>query len=309
MTEQNEIQNDIRKVKALTEDMLEYQSIDVRQAYGRVNGRIRKNPGSYFLMPMISRIAVVLLLPLLISSLVFSYLYVEQRKSLTQVALNQVQSAPGTVTRLVLSDQSVVWLNSGSTLSYPSVFTGKEREVKLVGEGFFEVESDHEHPFYVTTTDGIKVMAYGTRFNVNAYDKEPMVEAVLEKGHIDVIRVDKRVRLEPGKQVAFDRASGTFTLSDINLDEKIGWKDGRLVFRNTPLDVVLERLSKRYNVDIVLHKKGNGAYNYRATFTTETIGQILDYLKLTAPIEWSVQKLKQQDDTSFARERIDVYLR
>lgn len=309
MTEQNEILKDIKKVKALTEDMLEYQSIDVHQAYERVNGRIRKEPGRYFLMRMISRIAVVLLLPLFISTLVLSYLYMEQRKGLTQVVQNQVCSAPGTVTRLVLPDQSVVWLNSGSTLSYPSAFIGKEREVKLAGEGFFEVESDHEHPFYVTTPDGVKVMAYGTKFNVNAYEGEPMVEAVLEKGHIDVISADKHVRLEPGKQAAFDRASGTFTLSAINLDEKIGWKDGRLVFRNTPLDVVLERLSRRYNVDIVLHKKGNREYNYRATFTTETIGQILDYLKLTAPIEWSVVKLKQQEDTSFARERIDVYLR
>lgn len=93
----------------------------------------------------------------------------------------------------------------------------------------------------------------------------------------------------------------------MNLEEKTGWKDGRLVFRNTPLDVVLKKLSKRYNVDIVLHKTSNKEYKYRAAFTTETVEQILNYLKLTAPIEWTVKGLEQNNDATFARERIDVY--
>lgn len=123
------------------------------------------------------------------------------------------------------------------------------------------------------------MVAYGTKFNVNAYADEPFIEAVLEKGKIDVIRNDERIRLEPNKQAVLDKESGTFSVSAANLEEKMDWKGGRIVFRNTSLDKVLKRLEKRYNVEIVLHKSGNAEYKYRATFTTETLEQILDYLK------------------------------
>lgn len=299
----------VEQIKALTEDILEYQSVDVEKAYTQLSRRMHKKQAHHIFMHTLSRVAVILLLPLLISSVLFSYLYVKQKEQIEQVAYTQVSSAPGTITRLVLPDKSVAWLNSGSTLSYPAVFSKKAREVKLSGEGYFEVESNPEHPFYVNTDDGIKVMAYGTKFNVNAYDDEPYIEAVLEKGKIDFISPEKTVRLEPERQAVFDKNTREITVSHISLDEKTGWKDGRLVFRNTPLDVVLKKLSKRYNVDIILHKNGNKEYSYRATFTTETVGQILNYLKLTAPIEWSVKRPEQNDDASFARQRIEVYLK
>lgn len=307
MADKSDITN-LEKVKELTEDILEYQSINVQDAYSRVYQRIQSKSHKYRFMQAVSRIAVILLLPLLISSLVFSYLYLEQKEQLSTVAYHQVSSAPGTVAQLELPDHSRVWLNAGSTLSYPSHFTGKDREVLLSGEGYFEVQSDLEHPFYVTTQSGIRVMAHGTKFNVNAYEDEPVVEAVLEKGKIDVIGLNKTIRLKPNEQVSFDKKAAKFVVIPINLDEKTAWKEGRLIFRNTPLDVVVKKLSRRYNVDIVLHKNSDKEYKYRATFTTETVEQILNYLKLTAPIEWSIKDLRQNEDTSFARERIDVYL-
>lgn len=308
MTDKNDIINQIKRIRALSEDIEDYRSIDTDRAYGRVDRRIRKQVRQIY-WQYASRIAAVLLLPLLISTITVSYLYIEQKNELAKIAYNEVVSAPGTVTRLELPDHSIVWLNAESRLSYPTAFNGKEREVKLSGEGYFEVQSDREYPFYVSTDGGLKVMAYGTKFNVNAYHDEPVIEAVLERGKIDVISENKRIQLEPNKQATFDKETGEFTVSTINMDEKTGWKEGRLVFRNAPLEVVLQRLSRRYNVDIVLHKKGNKAYNYRATFTTETIEQILNYLKISAPIEWSIRKAEQNEDASFPKECIDVYLR
>lgn len=304
-----ENKNTIEEIKALTEDILEYQSVDVDKAYSRLNRQMHRKQGRSVFMQTFSRIAAILLLPLLISSVMFSYLYMKQKEQIEQIGYTQVSSAPGTITRLVLPDQSVAWLNSGSTLSYPAVFSDEAREVKLSGEGYFEVESDLEHPFYVITKEGLKIMAYGTKFNVNAYADETFVETVLEQGKIDVINQNERVQLEPNKLAVYDINTGQFTVSQTNLDEKIGWKDGKLIFRNTPLDEVLKRLSKRYNIDIVLHQKSKKEYKYRATFTTETIEQILNYLKLTAPIEWSVKKPQKNQDDSFVHPRIDVYLK
>lgn len=307
MKETNEIIKDINRIKALTEDILEYQDVDVDKGYRKVAARIQKREAQKRFMQVFSRVAVFLLVPLSVTSLLFSYLYWQQREQLPQITYNQVMSAPGTVTQLQLPDQTTVWLNAGSTLRYPSSFTGEKREVQLSGEGYFEVESDREHPFYVNTPGGIQVMAYGTRFNVNAYEDEPTIEAVLERGKIDVISRNKTVQLIPDKQAVFDKSTQELTVSSANLDETTGWKEGRLVFRNTPLDVVLKKLAKRYNVDIVLHNDGKKAYKYRATFTTETVEQILNYLKLSGPIEWSVQEPRQNEDASFTKRRIDVY--
>lgn len=307
MADEKDTIEHIKQIQALTEDILEYQAVDVAAAYDRVEKRIHRKAAKRVWMQTVFRVAAVLLLPLLMSSLLFSYLYFDQRKYMAEGMYQEVVSAPGTVTRIQLPDRSTVWLNAGSTLRYPSAFTGREREVELSGEGYFSVQSDREHPFYVATADGLKVMAYGTQFNVNAYADEPLIEAVLERGKIDVIRNGQTVRLEPGKQAVLCKATGQFTVSTVNLDEKTGWKDGRLVFRNAPLEEVLKKLSKRYNTDIVLHKKSEKEYRYRATFTTETVEQILNYLRLTAPIEWSVKEPEQVSDDSFVRGRIDVY--
>ena len=280
----------IEKIKALSEDMLEYQAIDVHKAWQSMERRAKRKASMRMFSLFFTRAAAILVVPLLISSLFFSYLYY-------------------TTGRNVKTGASVVWLNAGSRLVYPSVFDEKERKVQLFGEGYFEVEADPEHPFSVSTSEGLRVIAYGTKFNVNAYDDEPFIEAVLEKGKIDVIRNDERIRLEPNKQVVLNKESGVFRVSAVNLDEKMDWRKGRMVFRNTPLEKVLKRLEKRYNVEIVLHKNSNAEYKYRATFTNETLEQILDYLKQTAPIEWSARQLSSHSDSTFVRQRIDVYQR
>ena len=274
----------IEKIKALSEDMLEYQAIDVHKAWQSMERRAKRKASMRMFSLFFTRAAAILVVPLLISSLFFSYLYYTTGRNVktgASVVFAEISSMPGTITRLVLPDQSVVWLNAGSRLVYPSVFDEKERKVQLFGEGYFEV----------------------------AYDDEPFIEAVLEKGKIDVIRNDERIRLEPNKQVVLNKESGVFRVSAVNLDEKMDWRKGRMVFRNTPLEKVLKRLEKRYNVEIVLHKNSNAEYKYRATFTNETLEQILDYLKQTAPIEWSARQLSSHSDSTFVRQRIDVYQR
>lgn len=95
----------------------------------------------------------------------------------------------------------------------------------------------------------------------------------------------------------------------VNVEEKTAWKDGRLVFRNTSLDEVIKRLSRRYNVDIVMHRKTDIDYKCRASFSTESVTQILDYLKLVAPIDWKIAETEQLKDSSYPRQRIDIWLK
>lgn len=306
----DELVRTVKSIQALTEDILEYESIDTRLAYEKVNKRIRsRNPRYRTLRTVLLRAAAVLLLPLLAATTVLLRLYINEKAKSEFVSYQVVESAPGTVTRLLLPDSSQVWLNGGSTLRYPERFVAGVREVALSGEAYFCVSSDKRHPFYVTTHPGVKVMAYGTRFNVMAYNDEPYIEAVLEKGKIDMLVTGRSVSLNPSDQVLFERGTGKMTVTQVNPEEKTAWREGRLVFRNTPLQEILKRLAKRYNVHIVLHRESDRIYRYRAAFTTENITQILNYLKLTAPIDWTITDIRQRGDSSLVRQRIDVYVK
>lgn len=153
----------------------------------------------------------------------------------------------------------------------------------------------------------MSVYVYGTSFNVNAYDDEPAIRTVLEKGRVNVVAPDRTtVRIEPGEQVVFDRRTGALTCSQVRVEDECAWRDGRLVFRNTPLDEVLHRLARHYNVDIEFRNHSDEVFRYRATFRDETLTQIFDYLSASADIRWRVVAPERRDGDSYTRRRILV---
>ena len=303
------IENAIRVAKAIENDIREYKSFDVQAAYQKNRKRLdverRKHSFTFYIL----RIAAILLLPLTVSTGVLSYLYIRQSNQIETVSYLEASSAPGIVTQVLLPDSSRVWLNAGSTLRYPARFTEKERNVRLSGEGYFEVQSDKEHPFYVSLDNGIKVKAHGTKFNINAYEEYKIMETTLENGLVDILAGSNTIPLKPNEQVCYEKDNKRFTVSSVNIDEKTAWRDGKLIFRNATLEEVLKKLSRKYNIDINLHRESQKDYKFRATFSSENIIQILDYLRMAAPITWSFADTKQQQDYTYPRQRIDVWLK
>ena len=287
----------------------EMESLDVHSSYQFTQNKIRKRGRMKKFTTTLYRIAAMLTIPLLISSITFGYMIFNKNRS--DVVFVEVASSPGVVSRFELPDKSIVWLNSNSKLRYPVQFTDGKREVEIYGEGFFEVSSDRENPFYVITMSGIKVMAYGTRFNINSY--ENITEAFLVEGKIDLLNKSGLLKkILPGEEVCIDDLTGKLEVKKINTVEKSAWKDGKIIFRNMPLNKVFEQLSRRYNVEIVLHDEHNLSENYsprRVTFTNETIQQIMSYLEIAAPIEWKINPTIQNNDSTLAKQRIDVWLK
>ncbi len=303
-----EIQAQLDAIAKVERDIREYKSYDTAEAYRKVERRMAGSATQRFQWRRICLVAASLLL-LLIPTSILSYLYIKQYIEDGRTYLS-VEAAPGVVTQFKLPDGSGVWLNAGSTLHYPVRFSGRERKVVLNGEGYFDVESNKEKPFVVSLQEQLEVKAYGTQFNIKSYPDEPMIETTLEEGNIEWICRDHAVRLHPGEIVCYNRAEKKTTVSKVQVAEKISWINGILIFRRNSLEDVTRTLSRRFNVDIVLHK-GKGTYpdfNFRATFTTETITQILDYMKMAAPIRWSFADAEQQKDYSFTRQRIDIWL-
>lgn len=305
----NEIKRNILVAKALRNDILDYDNYNINAAYQQNWKRIKVYERKKLWIGYSRKIAAILILPLLLSTGFLTYLYIEKLNSEKEVTYLELSSAPGIITQMLLPDKSKVWLNSGSKLRYPSRFVGDERTVYLSGEGYFEVEADKEHPFYVSVDDGLKIKAHGTKFNVSAYCDDTSVETTLETGLVDVQVKTQAVPLKPNELASFDKINKRMIIKSINVEEKTSWKDGRLVFRNTPFEEVVKRLSRRYNVDIILHKQSNIGYKCRASFSGESITQVLDYLKLVTPIRWEMTDSRQLLDHSYSRQRIDIWLK
>ncbi|MDR2919253.1 MAG: FecR domain-containing protein [Tannerella sp.] len=297
----------VREALKISRKIHEMESYDIHAGYRELRDVIKKTGKRKQLIRFLSRAAAILTIPLLITTLTFGYLAFH--KTPEEIVYAEVVSAPGLISRFELPDKSKVWLNSNAMLRYPVHFNGKAREVELEGEGYFEVQSDKEHPFYVKTTSGTKIMAYGTRFNVNAGGE--LVEAVLAEGKVAVSYGDQLQEVNPGEKISIDSKTKEITIEEVNLYEKLAWKDGKIIFRNAPLNEVFDQLSKRYNVDIILHDEYNqsGRYLSRVTFTDETIQQIFSYLEIAAPIEWKISAPVKNNDSTLTKQRIEVWLK
>ena len=297
----------LRKVQALGDDIKEMESIDVSGAYRQAQARVRMN-SKKSAYSQLMRYAAFLTIPLLLSSLVLGYLYWSGMN--TEEKYAEVIAATGSVIRYELPDNSVVWLNSGSTLRYPTVFKKDNRNVELKGEAYFEVEADRKRPFYVHMPEGVSVYVYGTKFNVNAYEEDSSIETVLEKGKVNVISPDGQttVQLAPGERLLYNKSDRKFSKSKVDVYEKVAWKDGKLIFRNAELDEIFKRLARHFNVDIQFDNKSGKEYKYRATFRDETLLQILDYLAKSAALKWRSEEAVQQADGTFTKKKIIVEL-
>ena len=296
----------LRKAQALGDDIKEMESIDVPGAYYQAKDRIRANRKKS-LYNQLMRCAAFLTLPLLLSSLILGYLYFGSAE--TEGKYAEITATKGSVIRYELPDHSVVWLNSGSTLRYPTVFKKENRMVELTGEAYFEVEADKKRPFYVNTQEGLSVYVYGTKFNVTAYEEDDYVETVLEKGKVNVITPDKEtIALTPGEQLHYDRLTQKTAKTKVDVYGKVAWKEGKLIFRNASLEEIFKRLERHFNVEIQLNNKFGKEYKYRATFRNETLPQILDYLAKSAMLKWKIQEPEQQADDTLTKTKIIVDL-
>ena len=296
----------LRKAQALGDDIKEMESIDVMDAYRQTQARIKMNRRKSMHNQLV-RYAAFLTIPLLLSSLILGYLHF--RGTEDEELYAEVTATMGTVVRYELPDHSIVWLNSGSSLRYPTVFKKNNRDVELKGEAYFEVEADRERPFYVNTPNGLSVYVYGTKFNVTAYEDNNYIEAVLEKGKVNVITPNQETFvLVPGEQLFYDKQTQKSQKNEVDVYGKIAWKDGKLIFRNASLEDIFKRLERHFNVDIQFNNQQGKEYKYRATFRTETLSQILDYLAKSATLKWKILEPEQQTDGTLSKTKIIVDL-
>ena len=153
---------------------------------------------------------------------------------------------------MVLSDGSHVWLNAGSSITYPVAFAGTERKVELKGEGYFEVAKDPSKKFIVQAGE-IKTEVLGTHFNVNAYGDEQDTRVTLLEGRVKVSDTRHPVSgiLKPGQQATLRQAQGDIVVSKPDLDQVMAWRNGVFDLNHQSIAAVMQQVGNWYDVQIV----------------------------------------------------------
>lgn len=205
------------------------------------------------------------------------------------VSYYELNAASGIRKLLVLDDGTRLWLNSGSSLKYPSRFKGKNREVYLQGEAYFEVAHNAESPFIVHAGK-LSTKVLGTTFNVRAYKNDPDIRVTLFTGKVEVIRElypkeSNKLILLPKQEATFLKDAGSLiktTLNNSIINQHSAWKDGRLIFDEMPMPEVLKRLGLAYDVKFILtDEKINGCTITGSFNMSQNIEEILKSISIS----------------------------
>ena len=277
------------------------------QIEDKKNGTILKR-----IIPYFYRVAAVFFIPLLFLSLY--YYYKTEGFENQEPIYSEITSPNGSRTSFELPDGSKVWLNNGSSLKFPIRFTGDYRKIELVGEAYFYVAHNQEKPLIVKTRD-IQVKVHGTEFNVMAYPDEENVYVTLEKGSISLEKennkkeINSLIMLKPNQQAIFNNQENKLSYKTINPTKYTAWKEGKLIFIDDPINEIMRRLERWYNVDIELKDSELSEFSYTATFTNESLNQILYLLKLATPIDYKIIESKKLKDGSFTRKKVTITMK
>ncbi len=229
----------------------------------------------------VSKIAALLLLAVVLG---FSFSWLMTSHQQKDVVWFETNAPRGEKTRLTLPDGSQVWLNSESTLLFANNFLDGNREVKLTGEAYFEVEKMHGLPF-VVKTPSYDVRVLGTKFNVMAYKDFDRTVTSLIEGHVQIKKGPQIVDLKPGQMLTYQNKQ--FLVKQTNTTRSRSWKDDKFDFDRVTFKELITRLERWYDVDIKMDDPSLSDIIFSGVFKNEeTIWQVLNSIQMTLPIKY-----------------------
>ena len=213
--------------------------------------------------------------------------------------MNQLVIPYGNQSRVVLSDNTVVWLNAGSRLVYPTLFKGKTREVLLFGEAFFEVSKNPERPFIVKTSD-LQIKVLGTQFNVSAYAEDQVIQTVLKEGRVAIRRnnaafYESDLVLKPNQLASFTKGSSDTKVYNVDVNYYTLWTKGLLSFNEADFNRVLKKVERFYNISIRFSDPTLGAIRISGKLDLkQQMSEVFEYLEKV-----SLTKIDKISDNQF----------
>ncbi|MBN1185749.1 MAG: FecR family protein [Bacteroidales bacterium] len=301
---------------------LSFEKLKSRLAYG--NNESQNNADNFrrFYFRRAVSVAAAILIAFVLGGLATWYFFSAKKLPDMNAQTYNVTTPYGTRSELSLADGTRVWLNAGSSLAYSENFNVTTREVKLIGEAYFQVAKNKEIPF-VVKSDGLQIKALGTAFNVKAYPGDEELSTTLIEGKIVVegksldegrfsytlnpgqnIKVIRSVKEEKANQANIqDRKHAademkpirhnikTISLeSDVNTLLYTSWKDKRWVIQQESFSNLVTMLERRYNVNIRFNQAEMEGISFSGIIENETLEQVIHIIQLTAPVNYEFGK-------------------
>ena len=299
----------MKKIDSLTSDLGLLHQFDLEKGKAQVSKKYRANK-VVSITSWVQRIAALLFVPALLAGGWFYSQKDKLTKELSVLMVNQeINTQPGTKTHLFLPDSTEVWLNSSSSLKFPSAFLGNERRISLQGEAIFKVYKNKKKPFIVSTTN-MDIEAVGTEFNVSAYPGDLKLSTTLAEGKVKVTDksdASKIIFLDPGSQVDYNTTNKTYKTENVRVEDVIAWRDGVLVFNETPFYEVAAKLGRWFNADIHINDQSVANYRFTGKFTSESLDQVLELLTLSTPITYSSSKREMMNNQAYSKQEIKIW--
>ena len=320
--------NDFNAVKRVIEAgkyvQTYYNTLDVEKELERnlksIETREKENPLNVFQdetglkkLKVFIRYAAIIIISLGIGSFISWKVVSSKYQSYwSSGAIHEVVAPKGARSIALLPDGTKVWLNAGTKLTYNGAYGINERNVTLEGEAYFKVKTNPKKPFTVITSE-LKIRAYGTAFNVKAYPEEKNIITTLEEGKVKITGNGVDISLKPKQNLLYERrlyneplktepSSATVSASNAqkapvittqeNIDTDIftAWKDNRWIIESASLVEIEALLERKFNVVVNVKSEDLLKYKFRGIFTNETLEQILDVFRYTAPLKYKIEK-------------------
>ncbi|MFV0376436.1 MAG: FecR domain-containing protein [Mangrovibacterium sp.] len=279
--------DEVKLTYLLTGDVPESFEPNQKQAWNKIEKRIDKPVKRIRLNPVWLQVAA--------SFLLFTIGALSSWYFLTPAGgqYAEVYSPYGHKTRVVLPDQSVVWLNGNSLLRYPADFS-ESRKLELTGEALFEVTKDPDKVFNLHSGD-VRVEVYGTKFNFKHYAEDEQAEVALIEGSVGLFRRDKLLTtMKPGQLASYDLKSEQLKLEQERLDIVTSWNSDELIIENQPLGEVLKYLERWYGVEFSLSAGFKPEQQLSFKVKSESLPELLSTISRITPLRYTIDGKKIQ---------------
>lgn len=262
-------------------------TVDPGKAYSTLQNRISKHIPLYVIWSRFSKIAAILILPLLIYTL-WDQIRGDQAGETVQLSYQEISSPAGMRSKVVLPDGSQVWLNAESRIRYSIPFVRETRQLELVGEAFLDIAKNPDSPLEVKFNQ-FMVRVLGTQFNVKAFPDDEQVEVVLKEGRVELENSNKgsgkeRILLLPDQQWVYDKANNTTSLKEVEADQYIAWHRNRLILDKASMAEVAKQLERWYGIQVEIMDEALNKYKFTTVFEDEPLRRVIELLEMSSPI-------------------------
>lgn len=210
--------------------------------------------------------------------------------STQQPLFNTISTPRGGQYQVELPDGSKVWLNSVSSLRFPTFFNGKQRRVEITGEAYFEVAKNQAMPFIVSV-NGAEIEVLGTHFNVNAYSDESTIRTTLLEGSVKFAKDGNVAILKPGQQSQLSLNGQLKTINNVEIEKVVAWKNGFFHFEASDFKTLSKQLARWYDVEVVYDREIDDLFYAKVPRSTK-LSDLLKALSLTGKINFKIEGKK-----------------